>query len=212
MGDTKKAMMKYKVYKNNFSSKQKVARALWGLVYAMFFRHTVARCYLCQLWRNWLLRMFGTKTWYQAHYFPSVRIWAPWNLSTGRSVAIDEDVDLYNVAPIQMGHMVSISRRAFLCTASHDISDIGRSLKTASIKIGNGVWIGAEAYVGPGVTIGDGAVIAARAVVVKDVPAWTVVGGNPAKVIKERPVNKSEWEAAFSELEETFRTKEDNAI
>ncbi len=69
------------------------------------------------------------------------------------------------------------------------------------------MWIGAEAYIGPGVTIGDGAVIAARAVVVKDVPAWTVVGGNPAKVIKERPANKSEWEAAFAELEETYPIK-----
>ena len=121
-------------------------------------------------------------------------------------MAIDEQVDLYNVAPITMGHMVSISRRAFLCTASHDISDVGRPLKTAPITIGNGVWIGAEAYIGPGVTIGDGVVIAARAVVVKDVTAWTVVGGNPAKVIKERPVNKAEWEAAFAELEQTFPT------
>ena len=50
----------------------------------------------------------------------------------------------------------------------------------------------------------DGAVIAARAVVVKDVPAWMVVGGNPAKFIKARPSDKSEWEAAFSELEKTF--------
>ena len=48
--------------------------------------------------------------------------------------------------------------------------------------------------------------IAARAVVVKDVPAWTVVGGNPARFIKERPANKSEWEAAFAELEQTFPT------
>ena len=197
-------MKAYKFYKNEFSFLQKCARVLWGCAYVMLFRTTFARIYPFQLWRNLLLRMFGARTWYQAQYFPTVRIWAPWNLKTGRSVAIDEYVDLYNVAPITMGHMVSISRRAFLCTASHDISDVGRPLKTAPIKIGSGVWIGAEAYIGPGVTIGDGAVIAARAVVVKDVPAWTVVGGNPAKFIKARPADKSEWEAAFSELEETF--------
>lgn len=205
-------MKAYKFYKNEFSLKQKCARGLWGVVYVLLFRPTFARFYPCQLWRNLLLRIFGTKTWYQALYFPTAHIWAPWNLKTGRSVAIDEHVDLYNVAPIKMGHMVSISRRAFLCTASHDISDVGRPLKAAPIKIGNGVWIGAEAYIGPGVTIGDGAVIAARAVVVKDVPAWTVVGGNPAKVVKERSVNRAEWEAAFAELEETFRTKEDTTI
>ena len=205
-------MKAYKFYKNEFSLKQKCARVLWGMVYVILFRPTFARFYPCQLWRNFLLRLFGTKTWHQALYFPTVRIWAPWNLKTGRSVAIDEHVDLYNVAPITMGHIVSISRRAFLCTASHDISDIGRPLKTAPIKIGNGVWIGAEAYIGPGVTIGDGAVIAARAVVVKDVSPWTVVGGNPATVIKERPVNRAEWVAAFAELEETFRTKEGTTI
>lgn len=203
-------MMKaYQFYKNEFTLRQKMARVAWAVAYTLFFRPTFARIYLCQLWRNLVLRMFGTRTWHQAQYFPTVHIWAPWNLRTGRSVAVDEDVDLYNVAPIQMGHMVSISRRAFLCTASHDISDVGRPLATAPIKIGNGVWIGAEAYIGPGVTIGDGAVIAARAVVVKDVPAWTVVGGNPARFIKDRPVNRAEWEAAFSELEETFPTKED---
>ena len=197
-------MTAYKPYSNQFSLSQKLARVFWTLTYTILFRPTLARFYPCQLWRNLILRLFGTKTWYQAQYFPTVKIWAPWNLRTGRSVAIDEQVDLYNVAPIIMGHLVSISRRAFLCTANHDISDVGRPLKTAPIIIGNGVWIGAEAYIGPGVTIGNGAVIAARAVVVKDVPAWTVVGGNPAKVIKERPVNKSEWVDAFAELEQTF--------
>lgn len=205
-------MKVYKSYKNEFSLRQKCARVLWAVVYTLIFRPTFARIYIFQLWRNLLLRLFGTRTWHQAQYFPTVKIWAPWNLKTGRSVAIDEHVDLYNVAPITMGHMVSISRRAFLCTAGHDISDVGRPLTTAPIVIGNGVWIGAEAYIGPGVTIGDGAVIAARAVVVKDVPAWTVVGGNPARFIKDRPVNRVEWEAAFSELEETFKTKEDKAI
>lgn len=202
-------MIVYKPYVNQFTFCQKLARMFWTVIYVVLFRPTLPRFYPFQLWRNFILRLFGTKTWYQVRFFPTVKIWAPWNLRTGRSVAIDEHVDLYNVAPITMGHIVSISRRAFLCTASHDISNIVRPLKTAPIKIGNGVWVGAEAYIGPGVTIGDGAVIAARAVVVKDVPAWTVVGGNPARVIKERPVNKSEWVAAFAELDQTFPINND---
>ena len=52
--------------------------------------------------------------------------------------------------------------------------------------IGNDVWIGREAVIMPGVTIGDGAIIAARAVVVSDVDPYTVVGGNPAKHVRER--------------------------
>ena len=52
--------------------------------------------------------------------------------------------------------------------------------------IGNDVWLGYDVLVMPGVNIGDGAIVAARSVVVSDVPAYTVAGGNPAKVIKPR--------------------------
>ena len=52
--------------------------------------------------------------------------------------------------------------------------------------IGNDVWIGYRATIMPGVTIGDGAIVAAYAVVVKDVPPYAIVGGNPAKVIRKR--------------------------
>jgi len=54
------------------------------------------------------------------------------------------------------------------------------------IEIGNDVWIGNGVYISRGVKIGDGAVIAARAVVTKDVPPYTIVGGTPAKVIRQR--------------------------
>lgn len=53
------------------------------------------------------------------------------------------------------------------------------------VVIGNNVWIGDKATILPGVTIGDGAIIAANSVVTKDVPAYSVVGGIPAKIIKE---------------------------
>lgn len=54
------------------------------------------------------------------------------------------------------------------------------------IVIGNDVWIGYEAVILAGVTIGDGAVIGARAVVTKDIPPYTIVGGVPAKPIRKR--------------------------
>ncbi|QYR10737.1 putative colanic acid biosynthesis acetyltransferase [Prevotella sp. Rep29] len=191
-------------YVNEFSFKHKIKRALWNVCYVLLFRCTIPRLKIFNRWRNLLLRMWGTKTYYKTVFFPSTHIWAPWNLSTGCSVAIDKEVDIYNMAPINIGHLVSISRRAFLCTSTHDIIDIKRRLVYKPITIGNGVWIGAEAYVGPGVTIGDGAVVAARAVVTKDVPAWTVVGGNPAKIIKERQVEKEKWLEAFGQLEKTY--------
>ncbi len=59
-------------------------------------------------------------------------------------------------------------------------------LVTAPITIGAGAWITADVFVGPGVTVGEGAVVGARSSVFKDVPAWTVVAGNPAHEIKKR--------------------------
>lgn len=52
--------------------------------------------------------------------------------------------------------------------------------------IGNDVWIGRESFIMPGVKIGNGAIIATKSVVTKDIPAYTIVGGNPAKIIRKR--------------------------
>ncbi|MNN74185.1 putative acetyltransferase [compost metagenome] len=61
-------------------------------------------------------------------------------------------------------------------------------VKHAPITIGDNVWIGFQAAILKGVTVGEGAIIAAKAVVTKDVPAWSVVAGNPARVVKEIPL------------------------
>ncbi|MEY9164189.1 virginiamycin A acetyltransferase [Sinorhizobium fredii] len=52
--------------------------------------------------------------------------------------------------------------------------------------VGNDVWLGMEATVLPGVTIGDGAIVAAKSVVTKDIPAYAIVAGNPARVVRMR--------------------------
>lgn len=52
--------------------------------------------------------------------------------------------------------------------------------------VGHDVWVGYDALVMPGVRVGDGAIVAARSVVTKDVPPYTIVGGNPAVVVRQR--------------------------
>lgn len=59
--------------------------------------------------------------------------------------------------------------------------------KSAPIRVSKGVWIGARVIILKGVTIGEGAVVGAGSVVSRDVPAWTVVAGNPARVVLEIP-------------------------
>lgn len=79
---------------------------------------------------------------------------------------------------------VLIGHNTVLATIDHDLDPYSRQNHYAPIHIGNRVWIGAGAIITKGVTIGDNAVIAAGAVVTKDVPADTVVGGVPAKVLR----------------------------
>lgn len=67
-----------------------------------------------------------------------------------------------------------------------DVYNIADLPTKGDIIVGNDVWFGYDSLIKGGVTIGDGAIIASRAVVVKDVPAYSVVAGNPAKVVKMR--------------------------
>lgn len=141
-------------------------------------------------WRIWLTAKFGLKHNGGVSIYPDTQIWAPWNVEMGSSVAIDSNVYLYSAAKIKIGTKVAISREAFICTASHDINYANRPLITAPVTICDGVWIGARATILPGITIGEGAIVAANAVVTKNVPAWAVVAGNPAKIVKYRKVKQ----------------------
>ena len=92
---------------------------------------------------------------------------------------------------LTLGDDVRIGPHAYVCDFDHDIAVtdgpvIARAAVCAPVRIGNHVWIGANAVVLKGVTIGDGAVVAAGAVVNKDVPAMAIVAGVPARVVKMR--------------------------
>ena len=162
----------------------KVRRLFWIVVWGVCAKWMPY--FIGGKWRVFLLHRFGMKDNGHVGFYPSVKVWAPWNVRMGSWVAIDDEVNLYSADKITIGTKVAISREAFICTASHDIAKPNRPLVTKPITICDGVWIGARAIVLPGVTIGEGAVVAAGAVVTKDVPAWAVVAGNPAKVVKQR--------------------------
>lgn len=93
---------------------------------------------------------------------------------------------------VQIGNYVMIGPEVMLLARSHrfDRTDIPISRQgereMRPIEIRDDVWIGARALILPGVRIGEGAIVGAGAVVTKDVPAFAIVGGNPAKVIKWR--------------------------
>ncbi len=104
----------------------------------------------------------------------------------GEHSCLASEADCYNVAPVFIGAHTTISQGAYLCTASHDVSDPLSRLITAPIRIEDQAWVAAGAFIGMGVTVGQGAVVGARAAVFRDVEPWTIVGGNPAKLLKKR--------------------------
>src|SRR5206468_61215 len=118
----------------------------------------------------------------------SATIVHPWLLTMGEHSCLGEHVIIYNLGPITIGDHTVISQYCYICAGTHDYSHPALPLIRPPINIGSGVWVCAKAFVGPGVTIGDNALVAACSVVVKDVPAGVIVGGNPAKVIRNRPM------------------------
>lgn len=108
------------------------------------------------------------------------------NITIGDQVFINAGCKFQDQGGIFIDDGALIGHGVVLATLNHDLDPAKRqSLHPAPIHIGKGVWIGANATVTAGVTIGDNAVVAAGAVVNRDVPANTIVGGVPAKVIKK---------------------------
>ena len=107
------------------------------------------------------------------------------NIHIGDRVFINSDCKFQDQGGIYIGDGALIGHGVVLATLDHDFAPEKRQqLHPAPIHIGRNVWIGANATVTSGVTIGDNSIIAAGAVVNKNVPANTVVGGVPAKFIK----------------------------
>ncbi len=179
--------IKIERYKDALTIQNKLKRLSWNIAYVIFFRPFSLPIF--KQWRNLVLKIFGAQIGEGSVVRASAKIWNPQNLIMGKFTCIGPETIIYNPAPIILGDKVTISQYAYLCAASHDISDSNHRLITDVIKVDSFAWVAADAFVGMGVTIGEGAVVGARACVFKDVAPWTVVGGNPAKYIKERKIN-----------------------
>ena len=124
----------------------------------------------------------------------------PWNVNIGNNVWIGFDVQIFSYVPILIGNNVCISQQAFLSSGGHDMSAPGFNLTTGPITISDGVWIGTRAVINPGVAIDEAAVVLPCSVVTKNLDAFSVYGGIPAKFVKVREVEitrRKENEATF---------------
>jgi acetyltransferase-like isoleucine patch superfamily enzyme len=116
---------------------------------------------------------------------------APFNISFGKNVFINQECLIDPHGDIKIGSNVIIGPRTQIYTINHNYDKLDKPIRNQGVTkkpvvIEDDVWIAAGCLIIPGVTIGKGSVIAAGSVVVKNVPPYSIVGGNPAKVIKER--------------------------
>lgn len=118
---------------------------------------------------------------------PSFRCDYGYNIHVGKNFYANFNCVILDVCEVRIGDNCMIAPGVHIYTATHPIDPIERNSGKElgkPVSIGNNVWIGGGAIINPGVNIGDNVVIASGAVVTKDVVDNTIIGGNPAKVIK----------------------------
>jgi putative colanic acid biosynthesis acetyltransferase WcaF len=169
--------------RSGWSLRVKIRRVLWGPFKLLFLRGT----------GRWLspvriaaLRLFGAHIERPSLVMDGVKVWHPWSLTLRRYTCLGRGVEVYNYAHIELCEQAVVSQYTYLCSATHDFEDPTMPLTYLPISIGAQAWVAAGCFIGPGISVGEGAVVGAYSVVTKDVPAWTVVAGNPARVIKPR--------------------------
>lgn len=169
--------------------------ALWSWMYLLKWAENSLQSLMRVFrYRYWKIR-FNTLG-VDSKIYGKITILNPQNVSIGDRVTMNEGVlFIAKTEPIVVGDDVRVSAGVKIIATGLNVeteSGEGRIHFSAPVNIEDNVWLGAGAIITAGVTIGEGSVVAAGSVVGKDVPAGVLVGGVPAKMIKELKAGKKE--------------------
>lgn len=136
--------------------------------------------------RRFFYRMAGVRIGKGSTIHMGTVFYNPRNISVGEDTILGERAVLDGREKLSIGSHVDIASEVMIYNSEHDIHDVNFSPISKAVVIKDYTFIGPRVIILPGVTIGEGAVVAAGAVVTRDVDAFTIVGGVPAKFIAER--------------------------
>lgn len=171
---------------NAMPIKDKIKNLFWTYINMTLFRFTPSHFKIFRKFRVGLLKMFGAKLDWTVSIHPTAKIDYPWNLSMGNKSSLGENSWVYAMDSISIGEKTCIGKEVYLLTGSHNISSLTFDLVTKPIAIGDNIWIATGAMIMPGIIVNDFSVVAAGSVVIKNVECQSIVGGNPARFIKNR--------------------------
>jgi putative colanic acid biosynthesis acetyltransferase WcaF len=166
-----------------FPLSQRIARLVWNICWVILYRLSPRPLHG---WRTMLLRLFGAQLGPHCHFYPSSRVWAPWNLICADQVTAGDGVEIYNPAPVRLGSHAILSQNSCLCGATHDLDDPGFPMLAYAMEVGAYAWVCARACVSPGVKVGEGSVLGLASVATRDLEPWGVYVGVPAVKVKQR--------------------------
>ena len=146
----------------------------------------VSNRWLPNPFRKWYLRCFGIVIGKKSCIHRGCRFFHVGKFEIGNHSVINFGCYLDNRRGIKIGNNVGIAHNTKIYTLGHNIDSPKFETKGAPVMIKDNAFIFSNAIIMPGVTIHEGAIVLAGSVVTRDVDAYTVVGGNPAKFVKER--------------------------
>lgn len=136
--------------------------------------------------RNYYLRIFNINLGGRTSLHRRCKFFHIGKMTVGKNSVINFGCYLDNRRGIYIGDNVGIAHNTKIYTLGHNLDDPKFGTKGGTVYIKDNVFVFSNSMIMPGVTVGEGAIVLAGSVVTKDVEPWTIIGGNPAKKIRER--------------------------
>lgn len=171
---------------NGVTAKEKIKELFWSVINDTLFRFTLRPM---NVWRAFLLRLFGAEIARGVYTHQTVKILRPWNLIMGTKASLDYGCAVRNDAKVFIGDNVSVGAYTTFMPGGHDVRSRGFEFIGKETHIAHGVFIGGQCLIRD-VNIGQFSVIGAGSFVTKDIPENVIAFGWPAKVRSERIPNK----------------------